>query len=45
MTNLCKKFRDLKGINIVLTALSEPVENNGSIKYMPLIPAKEFKLS
>ena len=43
MTNLCKKFRDLKGINIILTALNEPVENNGSIKYMPLIPAKRVQ--
>ena len=41
MINMCKKFRDLKGINIILIALSEPVEANGSIRYMPMIPAKK----
>ena len=41
MTNIAKSFRDLKGINIILTALAEPVEANGSIKYMPMIPAKK----
>lgn len=43
MTNICKKFRDLKGVNIVLTALAEPVEANGSIRYMPMIPAKKLQ--
>lgn len=41
MTNIAKSFRDLKGMNIVLTALAEPVEANGSIKYLPMIPAKK----
>lgn len=39
--NICKAFRDLKGVNVVLTALAEPTEVNGSIKYMPMIPAKK----
>ena len=41
MISIAKSFRDLKGINIVLTALAEPVEANGSIKYLPMIPAKK----
>ena len=41
MINIAKSFRDLKGVNIVLTALAEPVEANGSIKYLPMIPAKK----
>lgn len=41
MTSICKKFRDLKGVNVVLTSLCEPVEANGSMKYLPQIPAKK----
>ncbi len=36
-----KMFRDLKGFNIFFTALSEPVESGGNIKYLPMIPAKK----
>ena len=38
---IVKMFRDLKGFNIFFTALSEPVESGGSIKYLPMIPAKK----
>ena len=41
MIKIVKMFRDLKGINVVFLALSEPVEANGSIKYYPMIPAKK----
>lgn len=43
MMNICKKFRDLKGVNVVLTSLCEPVEANGSMKYLPQIPAKKVQ--
>lgn len=39
--NIVKMFRDLKGINVVFTALRESVEANGSVTYMPQIPAKK----
>lgn len=39
--NIAKKFRDLKGSNLVLLALTEAVESNGSVKYLPMIPAKK----
>ena len=38
---IVKMFRDLKGFNVFFTALSEPVEAGGSIKYLPMIPAKK----
>ena len=38
---IVKMFRDLKGYNVFFTALSEPVESGGSIKYLPMIPAKK----
>ena len=41
MTKIVKLFRDLKGINVVFLALAEAVENNGSIRYLPQIPAKK----
>ena len=43
MMNVCKKFRDLKGVNVVLTSLSEPVDSNGTMKYLPQIPAKKVQ--
>ena len=43
MMNICKKFRDLKGVNVVLTSLSEPVDSNGTMKYLPQIPAKKVQ--
>jgi len=41
MIKIVKMFRDLKGFNVIFTALAEPMENNGSIVYMPMIPAKK----
>jgi len=41
MINIVKLFRDLKGVNVVFTALSESVEYNGMVKFMPQIPAKK----
>ena len=41
MIKIVKMFRDLKGFNVLFSALSEPVEANGSIKYYPMIPAKK----
>ena len=43
MMNICKRFRDLKGVNVVLTSLSEPVDSNGTMKYLPQIPAKKVQ--
>lgn len=43
MTNIVKKFRDLKGINVVFTALTEAVESNGCVKFTPQVPAKKFQ--
>lgn len=43
MTSIVKLFRDLKGINVIFTALTESVEANGSIKYTPQVPAKKFQ--
>ena len=41
MTNIAKMFRDLKGVNVVLTALAENVEANGIVTKLPMIPAKK----
>lgn len=41
MTNLVKMFRDLKGFNVIMTALAENVEANGTVTKMPMIPAKK----
>lgn len=41
MTNMAKMFRDLKGVNVVLTALAENVEANGLVTKLPMIPAKK----
>jgi hypothetical protein len=38
---MVKMFRDLKGVNIIFSALRESVEANGSVIYMPQIPAKK----
>jgi phage nucleotide-binding protein len=38
---IVRMFRDLKGFNVIFTALAESVEANGSIKYLPMIPAKK----
>jgi len=38
---MVKMFRDLKGVNIIFSALRESVEANGSVVYMPQIPAKK----
>lgn len=43
MTNIVKMFRDLKGINVVFTALTESAEANGCVKYTPQVPAKKFQ--
>jgi phage nucleotide-binding protein len=43
ITNIVKKFRDIKGINVVFTALAEAVETNGAVKYLPMIPARKFQ--
>ena len=43
MMNICKKFRDLKGVNVILTSLCEPVEANGTMRYLPQIPAKKVQ--
>lgn len=44
MTNIVKMFRDLKGFNVIFTALVENVDANGTITKMPMIPAKKFQL-
>ena len=41
ITKIVKMFRDLKGINVVFTALTEPVESNGMVKYTPQIQGKK----
>jgi len=41
MVNMAKMFRDLKGVNVVLTALAENVEANGTVTKLPMIPAKK----
>lgn len=41
MIRIVKMFRDLKGMNVIFTALSEAVDANGSVKYLPMIPAKK----
>ena len=41
MTKMTKAFRDLKGCNVVLTALAENVEANGTVTKLPMIPAKK----
>lgn len=43
MTKIVKMFRDLKGFNVIFTALAEPTESNGSIVYLPMIPAKKVQ--
>lgn len=43
MTKIIKSFRDLKGINVIFTALTESVESNGTVKYTPQVPAKKFQ--
>lgn len=41
VTKMAKMFRDLKGINVVITALAENVEANGITTKLPMIPAKK----
>ena len=41
MIKMVKMFRDLKGVNIIFSALRESAEANGSVTYMPQIPAKK----
>jgi phage nucleotide-binding protein len=41
MVKIAKMFRDLKGMNIILTALAENVEANGITTKLPMIPAKK----
>jgi phage nucleotide-binding protein len=41
MIKMVKMFRDLKGVNIIFSALRESSEANGSVVYMPQIPAKK----
>lgn len=41
LVKICKLFRDLKGINVIFTALKESAEENGIVKYMPQVPAKK----
>ena len=41
MNGMAKSFRDLDGINVVILALAESVQNGLQEKIMPLIPAKK----
>lgn len=41
IVKIVKMFRDLKGINVVLTALVDNVEANGITTKLPMIPAKK----
>lgn len=41
MIKMAKAFRDLKGCNVILTALAENVEANGTVTKLPMIPAKK----
>jgi len=43
MTKLIKAFRDLNSCNVIFTALSEPVDANGTVRYAPQVPAKKFQ--
>ena len=41
IVKIVKMFRDLKGVNVVLTALVDNVEANGITTKLPMIPAKK----
>lgn len=41
VTRMAKMFRDLKGMNVIITALAENVEANGITTKLPMIPAKK----
>lgn len=41
MNGMAKAFRDLDGINVVILALPESIQNGLQEKIMPLIPAKK----
>ena len=41
MIKMCKMFRDLNGMNVILLALVDNVEANGSVTKLPMVPAKK----
>jgi len=43
MLSIAKSFRDLDGINVIITALSESVKNGFDELIMPMIPAKKVQ--
>ena len=44
MYAICKAFRDIKGINVVLLALSETRKENFEDRLYPMIPAQKIQL-